>query len=328
MRREFDREIVLVASKPPRPQGRYKSLMSSLDIAKSLSNRILLRALRQLDRRAFYYDNVDTFVRNIDLHREHLVVPYYYAVGSRINYGYVQSICESVEIRFVGPEAYALTVCNDKVLSKDICRSQGLRTPRCAVFYAQNDCPALEVLETPLIVKPVFEGNSIGITRDSVCPTADAARMKATALYSKIRAPVMVEEFLEGTEVNVCLLQDGKGGYRINAVALNKSRAVYDYRQKHFRWPLGMYKPYQSAEIESNFESLLNIAKMLGKLEFMRFDCVISAGQLFCVELSPDADLSINSALYLSVAHEMDYNDFVRQLIDNAIESYRSRSTN
>ena len=321
----FDGEIVLVASRPARPEGRYKDLMSSFDFAKAVSNKVLLRALRRLDRRAFYYDNVDAFVRNIDLHRKHLVVPYYYAVGSRINYSYVQSICESVGIRFVGPEAYAMTVCNDKVLSKDICRSQGLRTPRCAVFYAENDRPALEVLRTPLIVKPVFEGNSIGIERDSVCLTPEAAEAKALALYCEVRAPVMVEELIEGTEVNICLLRDEAGEYRINAVALNKRRPVYDYRQKHFRNPFGPYKPYWSVELETASNCFLNIAKMMGKLEFLRIDCVIRDGQVYCVELSPDADLSFNSALYLAVAHEMSYDAFVRLLIENAIESYKNQ---
>lgn len=325
MRAAFDGEIVLVASKSPQPQGRYKHLMSRFDYAKSLSNRVMLRALRQIDRRTFYYDNVDVFVRNIDLHQQHLVLPYYYSVGSRINYGYVQSICESVGIRFVGPEAYALTVCNDKVLSKDICRSQGLSTPRCAVLYAQNDRPTLDVLETPLIVKPVFEGNSIGITRDSVCLTHEAAEAKAKALYSEVRAPIMVEEFIEGTEVNVCLIQNGKGNYRINAVALNKQGPVYDYRQKHFRLPFSTYEPYRGAEVEKKAESFLNIAKMLGKLEFMRIDCMIKDNQMFCIELTPDADLAINSALYVSVAREMSYSDFLRLLIENAIQGYRSQ---
>lgn len=328
MRTAFEGEIVLVASKPPRSQGRYKSLVSNLAFSKSLANRLLLRALRQLDRRVSYYDDVDSFVRNIDLHRKHLVFPYYYSVGSRINYSYVQSICESVGIQFVGPEAYALTVCNDKVLSKDICRSQGLRVPRCAVFYAQNDRPALDVLDPPLIVKPVFEGDSRGITRDSICATPEAAEAKALALYSQIRAPVMVEEFVEGVEVNVGLLQDGKGEYRINAVTLNKRGPVYDYRQKHFRLPFSTYQPYRGAEVEDNSESFLNIVKMLGKVEFLRIDCMIKEGQLFCVELTPDADIAITSALYRSVAHDMNYNSFVRLLIENAIESYRSRSTN
>src|SRR4051812_19811467 len=186
MRTEFDSEIVLVASKPPRPEGRYKNLVSNLALSKSIANRLLLRALRKIDRNVFYYDDLRTFARNVELHRQHLVFPYYYSLGSRSNYSNVQSICESVGIKFVGPEAYALTVCNDKVLSKDICRSQGLRVPRCAVFYAMNDCPDLGVLDPPLIVKPVFEGDSRGITRDSICVTPDAAGARALALFSQI----------------------------------------------------------------------------------------------------------------------------------------------
>jgi len=327
MRAEFNGEIVLVASKAPRREGRYAQLLSRFDFAKSLSNRVLLRALRQIDRGAIYYDSVSSFVRNIHLHEKHLVLPYYYAVGSRINYAYVQSICESVGVKFVGPETYALTVCNDKVLSKDICRSQGLRTPKCAVIYADNDRPTLEALNPPLIVKPVFEGNSIGIEQDSVCLTYEAAAAKARDLHSKIQAPVMVEEFIEGTEINVCLIQNGSG-YRISAVALNKRGRVYDYGQKHFRLPLSTYTPCSSPEIEAGTETFLNIAKMLGKLEFLRIDCVVKDGQLFCIELTPDADLAINSALYRSVASELTYTDFVRLLVTNALESYKNRSTN
>jgi D-alanine-D-alanine ligase len=327
MRTAFDGQIVLVVSKPPRPHGGYKRFVSKLAFSKSIANRMLLRALRQLDRRAFYYDNLSEFLKNIDLHQKHLVFPYYYSLGSRINYSRVQSICESVGIQFVGPEAYALTVCTDKVLSKDICRSQGLMVPRCAVFYAQSDRPALDVLETPLIVKPVFEGDSRGVTGDSICVTREAAEAKALALYAQIDAPVMVEEFIEGVEVNVCLLQDGKGEYRINAVALNKRGSVYDYRQKHFRLPCSTYQPYQGTEVENNLGSFLNIAKMLGKVEFLRIDCIIREGQLLCLELTPDADLAITSALYRSVAHEMDYISFVRLMVENAIESYRSLST-
>jgi D-alanine-D-alanine ligase len=200
-----------------------------------------------------------------------------------------------------------------------------LKTPRCAVFYEQNDRPDLDILEAPLIVKPVFEGNSIGIERDSVCPTPEAAEVKALALHSDVRAPVMVEELIEGTEVNVCLLQDGEGEYRISAVALNKRRPVYDYRQKHFRNPFGTYEPYRGPELATSSGCFLNIAKMLGKLEFLRIDCIVRDGQMYCIELSPDADLSFNSALYLSVAHQMSYNAFVRLLIENAIESYRNQ---
>jgi D-alanine-D-alanine ligase len=328
MRTAYDRKIVLVASKPRRPQGGYKNLVSSPSPSKQLANRMLLRALRHVDREVFYYDDLREFVANIDTHQDHLIFPYYYSYGSRINYSRVQSICESLGVRFVGPDAYVLTVCTDKVLSKDICRSQGLSVPRCAVYYARNDRPPLDTLQGPLIVKPVFEGDSRGVTRDSICSGPESAEARALALFTQIEAPVMVEEFVEGLEVNVCLLQDQNGGYSINAVALKKSGPVYDHKQKHFGLPFNRYRSYQEREIEQNSEVFLGIAKLLGKVEFLRIDCIVREGKIYCIELTPDADLSVTSALYRSVAAQMDYSGFIRLLVDNATESYRSRSPN
>ena len=327
MHTEFDGEIVLVASKAPHREGRYRSFLSGVDFAKTISNKVMLHYLKKIDKKVFYYDKIGDFVRNIHLHQNHLIFPYYYAVGSRINYAHVQSICEGIGIKFVGPETYALTVCNDKVLSKDICRLHGLNSPRCAVFYTENDKPALDILKPPLIVKPVFEGNSIGIAQDSVCVSYKQAEAKARNLYSKILAPVMVEEFVNGTEVNICLILGEKGEYRIKTVALNKQGHVYSYRQKHFRLPFRTYDAFKSTEVEGKRDSYLNIARMLGKLEFIRIDCVINDESIYCIELTPDADLSISSALYRSVASELSYEEFLRLLIMNATESYRSQQT-
>lgn len=324
MHTEFEGEIVLVASRAPRQEGRYRSFLSGFDFAKTFSNRILLRHLKRIDKKTYYYNDIDDFVRNIHLHQKHLIFPYYYAVGSRINYAYVQAICESLGIRFVGPEAYALTVCNDKVLSKDICRLNGLNSPRCVVFYNDNDKPRLDILEPPLIVKPVFEGNSIGIAKDSVCASYKQAETIARKLYSKIVAPVMVEEFINGTEVNVCLILDERREYRIRTVSLNKRGYVYSYRQKHFRLPFRTYNAYESTEVEGSRDSFLNIAGMLGKLEYLRIDCIIRDGNIYCLELTPDADISIKSALYMSMSSELSYEKFLRLLIMNSIESYRN----
>lgn len=51
---------------------------------------------------------------------------YYYAASSRINNGYVQSICESVGIRFVGPEAYALTLVDEHRVQEPELANAGL----------------------------------------------------------------------------------------------------------------------------------------------------------------------------------------------------------
>jgi D-alanine-D-alanine ligase len=325
MRYEINDEIVLVASAARRPHEGYKTLMSRFDTPKLLSNRILLHSLRKVSKTVHYYSSIEPFLDNIQRHKNHLIFPYFYGVGSRINNSFVQSICESSGIRFVGPEPYALTICNDKVLSKDICRAKRLRTPNCAVIYTSNDKPALDFLSLPLIVKPVFEGNSIGITNDSLCNNFEEALWKARELYQKIMAPVMLEEFIDGVEVNVCILGNGKSTPLVTTVTLNKKGFVFDYNQKHKTISLNRYPLYEGPEVERQIHDFLDIFSMLGKVEFMRIDCIVKNEELYCIELTPDADLSISSALYRSVSMRMDYVDFLKLLIKNSLESYRNR---
>lgn len=325
MRHDINDEIVLVASTARRPNEGYKTLMSRFDTPKLFSNRILLHSLRKICKTVHYYSSIESFVDNIQRHKNHLIFPYFYTVGSRINNSFVQSICESSGMRFVGPETYTLTICNDKVLSKDVCRAKRLRTPNCAVIYTRNDKPALGFLSLPLIVKPVFEGNSIGITKDSVCSNFEEALGRAKDLYQKIAAPVMLEEFIDGAEVNICMLGSGKSAPLVNTVALNKKGFVYDYNQKHNRISFNRYPLYKGIEVERQIHDFLDIFSMLGKVEFMRIDCIIKNGELYCIELTPDADLSINSALYKSVSMKMNYVDFLKLIIDNSLESYRNR---
>lgn len=317
-------DIVLVASTARRPHDGYKTLMSGHDMPKAISNRILLYSLRKLCGTVHYYTSIESFVDNINAHKDHIIFPYYYAVGSRINHSYVQSICESNGIKFIGPESYALTVCNDKVLSKDICRAKSISTPNCAVIYTETDEPVLDFLRVPIIVKPVFEGNSIGISRDSICNSYAEARDRAKWLYSKILAPIMLEEYIEGTEINICMIGNSKNPPQINTVALDRKGALYDYRQKHSRLSLSRYKPYGGDEIEQEKKKFYDIFSMLGKVEFMRIDCILGNEGISCIELTPDADLSINSALYKSISSEMSYIEFLNFLIQNSIESYKN----
>jgi D-alanine-D-alanine ligase len=325
MRYDINDEIVLVASTAQRPHEGYKTLMSRFDTPKFFSNRILLHSLRKICKTVHYYRSIEAFLDNIRRHKHHLIFPYFYTVGSRMNNAFVQSICESSGIRFVGPETYTLAICNDKVLSKDVCRAKRLRTPNCAVIYTLDDKPTVDFLSLPVIVKPVFEGNSIAITQDSVCSSFDAAIRKARELFQNISAPVMLEELIEGTEVNICILGSSKSTAVVNTVALTKKGLVYDYNQKHSQISLSRYSLYKGGEVERQTQDFLDIFSMLGKVEFMRIDCIINNDELYCIELTPDADLSISSALYKSVSMTMTYVDFLKLIIDNSLENYRSR---
>lgn len=317
--------IVLVAPTAKRPNRGYNSLMDRFDKPKILSNQLLMRTLKSISNEVFRYSSFEKFVDNIRQHTDHLVLPFHYHVGSRSNNSFTQSFCEAQGIRFVGPEAYALTVCNDKVLSKDICRNAKILTPNCVVLFNEKDEIYAEHLSAPFIVKPVYEGNSIGIDSDSKCESIREAVALARALNSKTAMPVMIEEFIEGEEINVCIIGDHRSAPRINSVSMNKKSEIFDYNHKHNRINFNRYVAYDHPLLEEINEACLNIFNLLGKVEFMRFDFIVSGDKFYCIELTPDADISVNSALHKSVSKSHNYKEFIRLLISNSNQYHKNR---
>jgi len=115
----------------------------------------------------------------------------------------VPLVLELLDIPFTGspPEVLAFALRKDRV--KQRLEAAGIPTPRGRVLAGPGDpCD----LPFPLIVKPVREDGSAGITRTSVVRSpAELAQVVATVVGS-FRQPALVEEYIDGREFNVALL--------------------------------------------------------------------------------------------------------------------------
>lgn len=124
-----------------------------------------------------------------------------YGIQGQARYTHVPSILEMVGIPYVasGPLAHSLAL--DKVVTKMILRQHGLPTPDFAVLDSP-DAPVPE-LHFPLIVKPKNEAVSLGL---KVVHDEPELREAAAFIFNEYRQPVLVEQFIDGREVNVGLL--------------------------------------------------------------------------------------------------------------------------
>ncbi|MCK4659015.1 MAG: ATP-grasp domain-containing protein [Phycisphaerae bacterium] len=124
-----------------------------------------------------------------------------YGIQGQARYTHVPSILEMVGIPYVasGPLAHSLAL--DKVVTKMILRQQGLPTPDFAVLTTPN--APLPDLTFPLIVKPKNEAVSFGLR---VVNSEDELRQAARIIHDEYQQPVLVEQYIDGREINVGLL--------------------------------------------------------------------------------------------------------------------------
>ena len=123
----------------------------------------------------------------------------------------------------------------DKVASKRIFESHGIPTPRWRLLPGQGVGPAdgsdgvaaLADFGYPLVVKPADEGSSVGV---SVVDDASQCAA-AVALARQHHGPVLVEEYIAGTEVFVGIVD----GEVLGSVEVRPATRFYDYEAKYLR---------------------------------------------------------------------------------------------
>ncbi len=108
-------------------------------------------------------------------------------------------------IPYTGSSAFALSLALHKDKAKEILRARGVPTPA-AVLLESPDTSRV-TLDFPLIVKPTREDASVGICSASVVRDREALDERVKYVLAHYRQPVLVEQYIEGREIYVSLLE-------------------------------------------------------------------------------------------------------------------------
>ena len=129
-----------------------------------------------------------------------------YGIQGESRYTHMPSLLEMLGIPYVGSGPLAHSVALDKAMTKMVLSQAGLPTPAFQVMSTPDE-PLDSNLRFPLIVKPKDEAVSFGI---KVVHDEDQLRDAVTSNLDEFRQATLVEEFLDGKEVNVGLLGNGQ----------------------------------------------------------------------------------------------------------------------
>ncbi|MHC4090999.1 MAG: ATP-grasp domain-containing protein [Planctomycetota bacterium] len=147
-------------------------------------------------------DRLEEFMpRVVKGERPGMVFNLSYGIQGQARYTHVPSILEMVGVPYVasGPLAHSLAL--DKVVTKMILRQHGLPTPDFGVLNTPEE--PLPELAFPLIVKPKNEAVSFGLR---IVNDEGELRKAARLIYREYQQPVLIEQYIEGREINVGLL--------------------------------------------------------------------------------------------------------------------------
>jgi len=140
--------------------------------------------------------------------------------------GTIQGALELLGIPYTGAGVMASALAMDKWRTKLVWQAAGIPTPEYELIDARSDFAAVAGrLGLPIMVKPVNEGSSIGMTK----VRKGAELGDAHALAAKYDSLVIAEQFIEGEELTIGVL----GGEALPAIRLETPRDFYDYEAKY-----------------------------------------------------------------------------------------------
>lgn len=139
--------------------------------------------------------------------------------------GQLQGLLEFMEIPYTGSGVLASALSMDKARTKLLWQRIGLSTPDFQMLNTDSNWQDIISRMGSVVVKPVREGSSIGMSIVSAARELQEAYEKASAFDSE----VMAEQYITGAEFSVSIL----GRDVLPAIELRTTHEFYDYDAKY-----------------------------------------------------------------------------------------------
>lgn len=154
--------------------------------------------------------NVEKVIEQINLSAPDIIFNFVESVEGVSSYEYCMTgLFELLGYNYTGNEPSTLGNCLNKARTKNILHSYGINTP---LYFTISPSDIVSEknfkLNFPVILKLLNEDASIGISEFSVVTNFKDFKKQLQFLFDTYNQTVIVEEFIEGRELNVAILGD------------------------------------------------------------------------------------------------------------------------
>ncbi|MET0658813.1 MAG: D-alanine--D-alanine ligase [Steroidobacteraceae bacterium] len=230
--------------------------------------------------------------------------------------GVVQGLLESFSVPYTGSGVLGSALTLDKIRTKQVWLSEGLRTPRYARIASDRDVEAAaRKIGFPLIVKPSCEGSSVGVSR--VFEAKDLPQ--AVALARRYRGELMMEELVVGDEFTVGILIDEA----LPTIRIVPAGEYYDYHAKYVADDTQYLCPGLQGKDEQDMRALALAAfKSAGCSGCARVDIMRSKqGENYLLEVNTAPGMTSHSLVPKAAkAHGIDFDELVWRMLETSFD--------
>ena len=247
----------------------------------------------------------------------------------------VPAILDYLKIPYTGSDTFSLALALNKALTKKILKAENIPTPNFQVFIKGTE-ELNPDLRFPLIVKPNCEGSAKGISKLNVVNNTEDLFKRVKDILSVYKQEALVEEFIEGKELTVGILENGKT--RVLPIleidfsdCKNSGEYFYSWKMKEYQGnkELGLVPTFHCpARLDSETEKAvkdvaLRTHRAVGCLDISRTDIRLDKFNVpYVLEINPLPGLDPKESNFpiMAYAAGMKYEDLIEAIILSASE--------
>jgi len=229
--------------------------------------------------------------------------------------GVIQGFLDVLGIPYTGTGVLGAALTMDKFRCKQLWRGLNLPTPDFLELKNETDCEqALENLGLPLMVKPVLEGSSIGISKVN----EKNEMLPAWEIAKECGGVIIAEKFIDGKEYTAAILNDEV----LPMIQLQTAREFYDYKAKYisndtqYICPCGLTEKFESELAELMLQAFkCTMCEGWGRVDFM----LDKNQQPWLIEVNTVPGMTDHSLVPMAAKQAgMSFDDLVLNILEGA----------
>lgn len=291
------------------------------------SGRRISQALRQAGRHVIEADVTADLVALIQDTKDPVVIPMLH--GGLGENGALREVLGLMGVPFVGPTGSASRITFDKSIATPVIAAAGITTPRQFALphdiFRELGAEALmarigDEMGFPLIVKPTRSGSALGTAKVDSREALPNAMVGAYA-YGPV---AVIEEFVEGTEVAVTVLENHDGLRVLPPVEIRPTSGVYDYEARYTPGATRFVTPAELDDdvLEAAQRLAMDAHRTLGLRHISRTDIIVRPdGTPVFIEGNVAPGMTETSLSPLAIdAAQLDLGSVFSELVDLAAQ--------
>ncbi len=268
----------------------------------------------------------ENLIQNLEDEKVDLVFNLCNGIRGEASLSQLPSLLEYEDIDYTGSAPLAHGIAYNKIFSGKIFKASGIATPG---FIQVNHIDELQnmELEFPLLVKPKDEGSSRGIQDDSLVFDRQSLIEKVQEGLETYNPPMMVMEYIEGTEFTVGVLGNGEDTRILPILEIDFSNLpkglnkIYSFEAKF------EYDEYITYHIPARIDketykkisdTAIKAFNSLGLRDYSRVDIRIKNGVPYVIEINslPGLDRNNSDIIKMAEAEGMDYDKLIKTIVN------------